>query len=235
MAGGTILLVDDDETITSLLQRALVREGYTVDCVSSGEVAIAAVSTHAVDLVLLDLGLPDVDGIEVCRRLRAGGSDVPVMMLTARGDELDRVVGLDVGADDYLPKPFSLAELLARVRALLRRRPPATPPAASTACHGADLRLEEGARRCFVGDAELQLTPKEFDLLALLTREEGNVVSRERLMDEVWDINWQASTKTLDVTMARLRQKLIGHGSSSRIVTVRGVGFRFEPATSEAP
>jgi DNA-binding response OmpR family regulator len=215
-----ILLVEDDDAIAEPLARALDREGHEVTRVAEGQAALDVVAAGPVDLVLLDLGLPDLDGLDVCRRLRDRGSDVAVMMLTARGEELDRVVGLDVGADDYLPKPFSLAELLARVRALLRRAAPSAPPAPG-------LRVDQAARRVWVDGDEVQLTPKEFDVLALLAREAGSVVTRERLMEEVWDTNWFGSTKTLDMTLARLRQKL-GEQAQERLTTVRGVGYRLE-------
>jgi DNA-binding response OmpR family regulator len=215
-----ILLVEDDDAIAEPLARALDREGHEVTRVAEGQAALDVVAAAPVDLVLLDLGLPDLDGLDVCRRLRDRGSDVAVMMLTARGEELDRVVGLDVGADDYLPKPFSLAELLARVRALLRRAAPAAPAARG-------LRVDQAARRVWVDGDEVQLTPKEFDVLALLAREAGSVVTRERLMEEVWDTNWFGSTKTLDMTLARLRQKL-GEQAQERLRTVRGVGYRLE-------
>jgi DNA-binding response OmpR family regulator len=215
-----ILLVEDDDAIAEPLARALDREGHEVTRVAEGQAALDVVAAAPVDLVLLDLGLPDLDGLDVCRRLRDRGSDVAVMMLTARGEELDRVVGLDVGADDYLPKPFSLAELLARVRALLRRAAPAAPAAPG-------LRVDQAARRVWVDGDEVQLTPKEFDVLALLAREAGSVVTRERLMEEVWDTNWFGSTKTLDMTLARLRQKL-GEQAQERLRTVRGVGYRLE-------
>jgi DNA-binding response OmpR family regulator len=227
-----ILLVEDDDAIAVPLERALRREKHDVERTSSGERALALGLAGGFDLVVLDLGLPDLDGLEVCRRLREGGSSVPVLMLTARGDELDRVVGLDVGADDYLPKPFSLAELAARMRALLRRAGAGAPvPAQQTSTA---LRVDVGARRAFVGDAEVALTAKEFDLLAVLHRDAGQVVTRERLMDEVWDENWFGSTKTLDVTVARLRAKLEQHRAAAQIATARGVGFRLEVAETGA-
>jgi DNA-binding response OmpR family regulator len=232
-----LLVVEDDDAIAAPLERALGREGHTVTRVASGEEAVACALAGTVELVILDLGLPDIDGIEVCRRIRDAGCDVPIFMVTARGEELDRVVGLDVGADDYLAKPFSLAELLARIRALLRRRgtsPSAMPPATSGPADSGRFRLDEAARRVLVADREVPLTVKEFDVLALLAREAGNVVKRERLMDEVWDVNWFGSTKTLDVTVARLRQKLDDHDSPARVVTIRGVGFRLEVDTQDA-
>jgi DNA-binding response OmpR family regulator len=234
-----LLLVEDDDGIAVPLLRMLEREGYEVQRASTGADAMAWVRDNAVDLVMLDLGLPDIDGLDVCRQLRALPFEGAIMILTARGGELDRVVGLDVGADDYLAKPFALAELLARTRALLRRvsraaalAEPAAPTApvesaAPAATRG--LRVDSQARRVWVGDREVGVTTKEFDLLALLDSERGAVLTRERLMDEVWDENWFGSTKTLDVTVARLRHKLEESAAPIRIVTVRGVGFRLEP------
>jgi DNA-binding response OmpR family regulator len=229
----TVLVVEDDDHIASPLIRTLEREGYTVERVDAGQPALDRVDQGGVDLVLLDLGLPDMDGLDVCRWLRVGGFEGGVMILTARGGELDRVVGLDVGADDYLAKPFGLAELLARVRALLRRQErvaTAAPEAPSD--EGADpgLTVDRAARRAWLAGDELALTGKEFDVLALLDAERGAVLTRERLMDEVWDANWFGSTKTLDTTIGRLRQKLEERGSPVRVVTVRGVGFRLESA-----
>ncbi|AWB91167.1 response regulator transcription factor [Aeromicrobium chenweiae] len=235
-----VLLVEDDDQIAAPLIRTLEREGYEVDRASAGLPAIERVQAGDIDLVLLDLGLPDVDGLEVCRRVRAGGYLGGVLILTARGGELDRVVGLDVGADDYLAKPFGLAELLARTRALLRRTAPvaeapapaapapAPTPAAPAPSTGSALRVDADARRVWVGTDELAVTAKEFDVLALLQSTPGAVFTRERVMDDVWDENWFGSTKTLDTTIGRLRQKLEDSGTSSRIVTVRGVGFRLE-------
>ncbi len=229
-----VLVVEDDDQIAPPLLRTLEREGYTVERCSAGLPAVERAAAGDVDLVLLDLGLPDIDGLDVCRRMRADGYAGGIIILTARGGELDRVVGLDVGADDYLAKPFSLAELLARTRALLRRsagRPngegdAAQPEAAPAPAEG--LRVDVQARRVWVGDQEVVLTAKEFDVLALLDADRGAVVTREHVMDEVWDENWFGSTKTLDTTLGRLRQKLEEAGAPVRIVTVRGVGFRLE-------
>jgi DNA-binding response OmpR family regulator len=176
-------------------------------------------------MVLLDLGLPDVDGMDVCRRLRAESPGLPILMLTARADELDTVIGLDAGADDYVTKPFRLAELLARVRAVMRRGQ------VESAVHEArDITVDSDARKAWLGGSELQLTVKEFDLLRVLVRDAGRVVSRGQLMREVWGAPWPSSTKTLDMHMTWLRRKLGDDPVDSRyITTVRGVGFRFEP------
>ncbi|MGH3363412.1 MAG: response regulator transcription factor [Nocardioidaceae bacterium] len=230
----TVLIVEDDEGLAMPLVRTLDREGYDVERVSEGSSAVAKALAGQVDLMILDLGLPDIDGLEVCRQVRAGGYDGGVLILTARGGELDRVVGLDVGADDYMSKPFGLAELLARTRALLRRSGGPQQPAEATPATTPGLRIDTQARRVWSGPAEVALTTKEFDLLALLSEDRGAVVTRERLMDEVWDSNWYGSTKTLDVTVGRLRQKLEESDAPARVVTVRGVGFRLEDGAIDA-
>jgi DNA-binding response OmpR family regulator len=230
-----VLLVEDDDGIAVPLVRTLEREGYEVERVAEGLAGVERVRAGDIDLLILDLGLPDIDGLEVCRRVRADGSDCVILILTARAGELDRVVGLDVGADDYMAKPFGLAELLARTRALLRRRgggPAVEQPSAETPAEG--LRLDVHARRVWVDEREVALTTKEFDVLALLDEERGAVVTRERLMDDVWDSNWYGSTKTLDVTIGRLRQKLDDKSSPASVVTVRGVGFRLEDQQPDA-
>lgn len=232
----SVLIVEDDEAIAMPLVRTLGREGYDVERVAEGTAAVEKALSDDVDLMILDLGLPDIDGLEVCRQVRARGYEGGVLILTARGGELDRVVGLDVGADDYMSKPFGLAELLARTRALLRRsgagHPLASPEQQATPEPG--LRIDPHARRVWVGDQEVALTTKEFDVLALLSEDRGAVVTRERLMDEVWDSNWYGSTKTLDVTVGRLRQKLEESKAPARVVTVRGVGFRLEDGRPDA-
>lgn len=230
----TVLIVEDDEGIAMPLVRTLGREGYDVERVSEGETAVAKALAGGIDLIILDLGLPDIDGLEVCRQVRAGGYDAGVLILTARGGELDRVVGLDVGADDYMSKPFGLAELLARTRALLRRSANAHPTPEPSTAVGTGLRIDRNARRVWAEDHEVALTTKEFDVLALLCEDRGAVVTRERLMDEVWDSNWFGSTKTLDVTVGRLRQKLEESDAPARVVTVRGVGFRLEDGAPDA-
>jgi DNA-binding response OmpR family regulator len=260
-----VLLVEDDPDIAGALVMALARDDYEVTRASNGTTAVDHVATRPTHVVLLDLGLPDIDGLEVCRRIRANGYEGVVIILTARDGELDRVVGLDVGADDYLSKPFSLSELLARIRATLRRgwavtTPPATPApeppgrtegtvqlaqppivsapvnAAATAFASGEtgasrpaavgLSIDKRSRRAFVRGAELALTVKEFDVLALLDAERGAAITRETLMNEVWDENWFGSTKTLHATVGRLRQKLETADSPAPISTHRGVGFR---------
>ncbi|HKJ12623.1 MAG TPA: response regulator transcription factor [Ornithinimicrobium sp.] len=217
-----VLLAEDDETISEPLSRALRREGYSVDVAEDGRAALTSTEGEAPDLVILDIGLPYLDGLEVCRRIRQEGLTSPVLILTARGDEVDTVVGLDAGADDYVTKPFRLAELLARVRALLRR--------GNDQRDGGDrpITIDTKARQAFFRGQEVALTAKEFDLLRVLAREEGRVVPRETLMLEVWD-SWFGSTKTLDMHISVLRRKLGDDANNPRyIVTVRGVGFRFQ-------
>jgi DNA-binding response OmpR family regulator len=213
-----VLLVEDDRDIAEPLARALAREGYEVTSAGDGRVALQSVLDTPPDLIILDVGLPGMDGLEVCRHVRDVHPGVPILMLTARDGELETVAGLDAGADDYVTKPFRLAVLLARVRAMLRRSGPSESAAA-------DVRVDAASRQAWRADRELDLSPKEFDLLSLLVREAGRVVTRERIMDEVWDVNWFGSTKTLDMHMSWLRRKL---GDPPLISTVRGVGFRFE-------
>jgi DNA-binding response OmpR family regulator len=218
-----VLLVEDDSAIAVPLARALVREGYEVETVTTGTEALRR-PLAGTDLVLLDLGLPDLDGLDVCRRLRAGGSRVPLLMLTARGAELDAVVGLDAGADDYVAKPFRIGELLARVRALLRRAVP-VPDALVVQ----DLTIDVRARTAHRGDQLLPLSTKEFDLLTALAQHAGQVVTRDDLMRQVWHTQWMGSTKTLDMHVSWLRRKLGDTVTAPRYVsTVRGVGFRLE-------
>lgn len=237
----TVVVVEDDDKIAAPLVRTLERDGYGVERFAEGRPAVERLTggRDHVDLLLLDLGLPDIDGIEVCRAVRDGGYAGGIIILTARDGELDRVVGLDQGADDYLAKPFGLAELQARTRALLRRSsynvsapaaPPTAPAADPRAPDGRALHVDVAARRIRVGDAELPATTKEFDVLALLDSRRGAVVGRETLISEVWDENWFGSTKTLDTTVGRLRQKLEDVDAPVRITTVRGVGFRLEDA-----
>jgi DNA-binding response OmpR family regulator len=220
-----VLVVEDERDIAFPLVRTLEREGYDVAWVGNGREVLDEVSGGPVDVVILDLSLPDMDGLDVCRALREGGFDGAILIVTARTGELDRVVGLDSGADDYLTKPFGLAELQARVRALMRRTRVLRPAQARN--HDA-LRLDLDARRVFAGESEIKLTSKEFDVLSVLEAHRDKVVPRGRLMSEVWDENWYGSTKTLDVTIGRLRHKLEEAGLPDRVVAVRGVGFRLE-------
>jgi DNA-binding response OmpR family regulator len=213
-----VLLVEDDHDIAEPLARALGREGYDVSSAGDGRVALQTVLDAPPDLIILDIGLPGMNGLDVCRHVREVRPQVPILMLTARDGELETVAGLDAGADDYVTKPFRVTELLARVRAMLRRSAPPELVAG-------EVRIDEASRQAWRGDRLLDLSPKEFDLLALLVREAGKVVTRERIMDEVWDVNWFGSTKTLDMHMSWLRKKL---GDPPLIATSRRVGFRFE-------
>ncbi|WP_112271597.1 response regulator transcription factor [Lentzea terrae] len=213
-----VLLVEDDEPIAESLTRGLSRYGFEVRWVLTGADALATAEDFA--LVLVDLGLPDMDGLDVCRELRARG-DVPIIVISARSDEVDRVVGLEIGADDYVTKPFGVREVVARMRAVLRRVQPKTETEPAQE-HGR-LRIDRRGRRVHLDGAEVDLTPKEFDLLAFLAEEPGAVFTREQIMEAVWDENWFGPTKTLDVHVGVLRRKL---GDAAALETVRGVGFR---------
>jgi two-component system response regulator RegX3 len=238
-----VLIVEDDDAIASPLAKGLEREGLSVDRVETGADALERSAAGSFDVVLLDLGLPDRDGFDVCRELRAR-SDVPIIVVTARSEEVDRVVGLELGADDYIVKPFGLRELVARIRAVVRRRTPAaaddTAPVNGKGNgngHGPDhnsvqavtvvevgtLTVDRRTRRVTVDDDPVALTPKEFDLLAFLADDAGAVRPRQELLENVWDPHWYGPTKTLDVHVASLRKKL---GDPGWIETVRGVGFR---------
>lgn len=222
-----ILLVDDEQLITESLSYSLKREGFDVVSVADGISAIQAVETHKPDLVVLDLMLPDISGFEVCRRLRTFTA-IPVIMLTARSEEIDRVLGLEVGADDYLAKPFSFRELLARIQAMLRRvqldRQVAQPQPMSTS----QLSLDPVARRVFKGEQELQLSAREFDLLAVLMRNAGRAMSRDELIKQVWGDDWVGDPRTLDVHVRWLRLKIEEDPASPQYIqTVRGYGYRF--------
>lgn len=225
-----LLVVEDDETIGSVLNRTLAEQGHEVVWTRRGEDALSAATETGFALVLLDLGLPDIDGIQVCRTIRAHQPLTVLVMLTARTDEMDVIVGLEAGADDYLTKPVRLGELLARVHAHLRRAGPADPSAQP--CRLGDLVVDPSARRVTVAGQDLILRTKEFDLLARLAATPGQAVSRETLMSQVWDEHWYGSTKTLDVHVATLRRKLSSVDESvslPRIVTLRGHGYRLDP------
>jgi len=212
-----VLLVEDDDSIAVPLADGLRREGFTVSRAASGEEALAAPEA---DFVLLDIRLPDVDGFTVCRELRAR-SDVPIIVVSARGEEVDRVVGLELGADDYVVKPFGLRELVARMRAVSRRK--SGPRDDAGELKAGPLAVDLRAHRITCDGRELAVTAKEFDLLALLVREAGAVVDRERILRDVWNTTWYGSSKTVDVHVASLRRKL---GDPTLIETVRGIGFR---------
>jgi DNA-binding response OmpR family regulator len=213
-----VLLVEDDDAIAEPLTSGLGRHGFQVSAVRTGAEALAAPS-H--DVVLLDLGLPDMDGIDVCRRLRAA-SAVPIIVITARSEEVDRVLGLELGADDYVVKPFGFRELVARIRAVTRRAQPQAGAAEAPQRLG-PLELDRRQRLVRLNGAEVVLTAKEFDLLALLAEDPGAVYTRDQILEQVWDPHWFGPTKTLDVHVASLRKKL---GDPGWIETVRGVGFR---------
>jgi DNA-binding response OmpR family regulator len=229
---GRLLVVEDDETIGSLLQAGLESHGHAVTWAHSGRSALLEATLTEFDLVLLDLGLPDLDGVDVCRQLRQRQPGCVLVMLTARKDEMDVVVGLEAGADDYLTKPFRLAELRARVRAHLRRGPTRAERDDVVRTVGA-LVVDTAGRQAHVGGAEISLRAKEFDLLARLSADPGVALSRETLMSDVWDQHWSGSTKTLDVHVAALRRRLDEAAAGRdvapvRISTVRGHGYRLE-------
>jgi two-component system, OmpR family, response regulator MprA len=218
--GGRVLVIEDDTEITDALRRSLRHEGYEVRTAGDGVEALDAAAEFVPDLVVLDLGLPRLDGIEVCRQLRADG-DVPILILTARTETDDRVTGLDSGADDYLVKPFERQEFLARIRALLRRRP----PRGSASLAVGDLKLNPDTREVHRANREIELTNREFELLEYLMRNERLVVSRERLLDEVWGYDPMAATNTIDVFISNLRRKLEASGESRLLHTKRGAGY----------
>jgi DNA-binding response OmpR family regulator len=222
----TILLVEDDDTLRKTLAYNLSKEDYTVVETGDGAEALNLAREQPPDLIVLDVMLPSLDGLTVCRMIRSE-SDVPIIMLTARGSEVDRIVGLEIGADDYIVKPFSLGEFLARVRAMLRRA-----PASRTVVdqlESGDLKLDLIARRATQGGVELRMTHKEFDLLAALMRNKGAVLSRDLLLERVWGYDYGGQSKTVDVHVRWLREKIEADPSNpQRIVTVRGIGYRFE-------
>ena len=218
--GGRVLVVEDDAEITDVLRRSLRHEGYEVRTALDGVEALDAAAEFYPDLVVLDLGLPRLDGIEVCRQLRADG-DVPILILTARTETDDRVTGLDSGADDYLVKPFERQEFLARIRALLRRRP----PRGSASFSVGDLRLNPDTREVHRGEREIELTNREFELLEYMIRNQRLVISRQRLLDDVWGYDPMAATNTIDVFISNLRRKLEAGGEARLLHTKRGAGY----------
>jgi DNA-binding response OmpR family regulator len=230
MSEPRILVVEDDEAIGRALVSTLTAQGFGVEWAHDGRSALSMAAASRPELVLLDLGLPDIDGVEVCRGVRALDAGVRIVILTARHSEVDVVLGLDAGADDYVTKPFRLAELLARVRAHLRRSDRDAPSPDHLVI--GDVELDAAARRVRVDGREIELRAREFELLAFLMQHAGSAVTRERIMTEVWDEHWFGSTKTLDMHISALRRKFgetLGDESvPSRITTLRGVGYRFE-------
>jgi two-component system response regulator RegX3 len=220
-----VLVVEDDRGVAVSLADGLVGAGYDVEHVATGAAALHAEADRDVDVVLLDLGLPDMDGRDVCRELRSRSSNVPIIMLTARGDEFDRVLGLELGADDYVTKPFSVRELVARIRAVTRRTASTDSGDNGDAQTIGPLTIDRRSRRVTMGDDPVNLTAKEFDLLAFLATDPGAVQSRTEILEHVWDANWYGPTKTVDAHVAAVRKKL---GDARWIEAVRGVGFRFE-------
>src|SRR5918998_380794 len=233
MAGSaqTILVVEDEASIASFVSLYLKNAGYDVRAVSTGAAALAQVAAESPALIILDLMLPDVDGIEVCRRIRKT-SDVPILMLTARDEDVDKIIGLEVGADDYLTKPFNPRELVARVKSVLRRSAPERRRDESKELRHGDLLINAGRREVKVGDEEIQLAPKEFDLLWELLDHRGLVLTRDQLLERVWGYTFAGDTRTVDVHVRQLRRKL---GDASPIVTVWGVGYKVSPARDAVP
>ena len=222
----TVLVVEDEASIASFISLYLKNAGYRVKAVSSGGDALAQVELEQPALIVLDLMLPDMDGIDVCRRIRQR-KDIPILMLTARDEDVDKIIGLEVGADDYMTKPFNPRELVARVKSILRRSTPARRASESAQIQHGDLRVDSGRREAHVGDEEIQLAPKEFDLLWELLDHRGLVLTRDQLLERVWGYTFAEDTRTVDVHVRQLRRKL---GDASPIVTVWGVGYKVAPA-----
>ena len=222
----TVLVVEDESSIASFVALYLKNAGYEVTTAATGSEALARVAASEVALIILDLMLPDIDGIEVCRRIRQR-SDVPILMLTARDEDVDKIIGLEVGADDYLTKPFNPRELVARVKSVLRRSQPERRQAENAQLRHGDLSIDSGRREVRVGEQEIQLAPKEFDLLWELLDHRGLVLTRDQLLERVWGYTFAGDTRTVDVHVRQLRRKL---GDASPIVTVWGVGYKVSPA-----
>jgi two-component system, OmpR family, alkaline phosphatase synthesis response regulator PhoP len=222
----TILVVEDESSIASFVSLYLKNAGYAVKTASSGNEALAQASAVDPALIVLDLMLPDIDGIEVCKRIRQS-SDVPILMLTARDEDVDKIIGLEVGADDYLTKPFNPRELVARIKSILRRATPERRERESETIQHGDLHVDAGRREVHVGEEEIQLAPKEFDLLWELLDHRGLVLTRDQLLERVWGYTFAGDTRTVDVHVRQLRRKL---GEASPIVTVWGVGYKVAPA-----
>ena len=222
----SVLVVEDEGSIASFVSLYLKNAGYTVRTAATGSEALAQVAAQMPGMIVLDLMLPDIDGIEVCKRIRQR-SDVPILMLTARDEDVDKIIGLEVGADDYLTKPFNPRELVARVKSILRRATPERRELESETIEHGDLRIDAGRREVTVGDEEIQLAPKEFDLLWELLDHHGLVLTRDQLLERVWGYTFAGDTRTVDVHVRQLRRKL---GDASPIVTVWGVGYKVSPA-----
>jgi two-component system response regulator RegX3 len=226
-----VLIVEDDDTIAEPLSKGLERQGFSVRRESTGLGAIDALASDGhVDVILLDLGLPDIDGYEVCRRVRTTAT-TPIIVLTARGDEIDRVLGLELGADDYMVKPFGFRELVARINAVTRRAQVTSDTSNDPIALDGGVEIDPRTRRVVVNGTEVQLTRKEFDLIRLLATDPGATHTREDILEQVWDAHWYGPTKTLDVHIASLRKKI---GDPGLIETVRGVGFRLRTASPTA-
>jgi DNA-binding response OmpR family regulator len=233
MAAGkaqTVLVVEDEASIASFVSLYLKNAGYTVRTAATGTEALSQVQGGDVALTVLDLMLPDIDGIEVCRRIRKS-SDMPILMLTARDEDVDKIIGLEVGADDYMTKPFNPRELVARVKSILRRAAPERRERESAQIQHGKLLVDAGRREVRVGDEEVQLAPKEFDLLWELLDHRGLVLTRDQLLERVWGYTFAGDTRTVDVHVRQLRRKL---GDASPIVTVWGVGYKVAPAPQTA-
>jgi two-component system, OmpR family, alkaline phosphatase synthesis response regulator PhoP len=225
-----VLVVEDEASIASFVSLYLKNAGYEVYVAPNGEDALSKAESEQPALIVLDLMLPDIDGIEVCRRLRRR-SDVPILMLTARDEDVDKIIGLEVGADDYLTKPFNPRELVARVKSILRRATPERRQQESAQLQHGDLKIDAGRREVFVGEEEIQLAPKEFDLLWELLDHKGLVLTRDQLLERVWGYTFAGDTRTVDVHVRQLRRKL---GDASPIVTVWGVGYKVAPTRDAA-
>ena len=225
-AAQNVLVVEDEASIASFVSLYLKNAGYAVRTAATGSDALAQLAAEQPGLIVLDLMLPDIDGIEVCRRIRTR-SDVPILMLTARDEDVDKIIGLEVGADDYLTKPFNPRELVARVKSILRRSVPTREARESAQIRHGDLHVDAGRREVRVGEEEVQLAPKEFDLLWELLDHRGLVLTRDQLLERVWGYTFAGDTRTVDVHVRQLRRKL---GDASPIVTVWGVGYKVSPA-----
>jgi DNA-binding response OmpR family regulator len=230
-AAPTILVVEDESSIASFVSLYLKNAGYTVRTAATGGEALSQAAAHEPSLIVLDLMLPDIDGIEVCKRIRQR-SDVPILMLTARDEDVDKIIGLEVGADDYLTKPFNPRELVARVKSVLRRATPERRERENEVMVHGDLSIDAGRREVHVGEEEIQLAPKEFDLLWELLDHRGLVLTRDQLLERVWGYTFAGDTRTVDVHVRQLRRKL---GDASPIVTVWGVGYKVAPAKDKQP